>query len=90
MIRVKITVDKEGGGDRRPPASPQQPTNFSAPEPVTRAAVRVFRVMVATTSHGDECRLPAASQRIVIPPRSMLSPEYPAWWPNVRGESGRD
>src|SRR6201995_2331288 len=48
-IRVKIRVDK----DKReatvdfPGTSPQQNTNFNAPEPVTRAAVLyVFRVMV--------------------------------------------
>ena len=49
VIKVKITVDKE----KREATvdftgtSPQQPTNFNAPEPVTRAAVLyVFRVMV--------------------------------------------
>src|SRR5262249_56907002 len=48
-IKVKITVDKK----RREATvdftgtSPQQTTNFNAPEPVTRAAVLyVFRVMV--------------------------------------------
>src|SRR5262249_43680726 len=49
VIRVKITVDKEA---RRATVdftgtSPQQASNFNAPEPVTRAAVLyVFRVMV--------------------------------------------
>ena len=49
VIKVKITVDKE----KREATvdftgtSPQQGTNFNAPEPVTRAAVLyVFRVMV--------------------------------------------
>ncbi|MFZ0115908.1 MAG: hydantoinase B/oxoprolinase family protein, partial [Xanthobacteraceae bacterium] len=49
VIKVKITVDR----DKREATvdftgtSPQQPTNFNAPEPVTRAAVLyVFRVMV--------------------------------------------
>jgi 5-oxoprolinase (ATP-hydrolysing) len=79
VIRVKITVDKE----RREATvdftgtSPQQPTNFNAPEPVTRAAVLyVFRVMV-----NDDIPMNAGCLRpinIVIPPRSMLSPEYPA------------
>jgi 5-oxoprolinase (ATP-hydrolysing) len=79
VIRVKITVDKE----RREATvdftgtSPQQPTNFNAPEPVTRAAVLyVFRVMV-----DDDIPMNAGCLRpinIVIPPRSMLSPEYPA------------
>jgi 5-oxoprolinase (ATP-hydrolysing) len=78
-IRVKITVDKE----KREATvdftgtSPQQNTNFNAPEPVTRAAVLyVFRVMVA-----DEIPMNAGCLRpinIIIPKRSMLSPEYPA------------
>lgn len=79
VIRVKITVDKE----RREATvdftgtSPQQPTNFNAPEPVTRAAVLyVFRVMV-----DDDIPMNAGCLRpinIVIPPQSMLTPEYPA------------
>jgi 5-oxoprolinase (ATP-hydrolysing) len=79
FIRVKITVDKE----KREATvdftgtSPQQPTNFNAPEPVTRAAVLyVFRVMV-----DDDIPMNAGCLRpinIVIPKRSMLSPEYPA------------
>ena len=79
QIKVKITVDK----DKREATvdftgtSPQQPSNFNAPEPVTRAAVLyVFRVMV-----DDEIPMNAGCLRpirIVIPERSMLSPEYPA------------
>jgi 5-oxoprolinase (ATP-hydrolysing) len=79
VIRVQITVDKE----KREATvdftgtSPQQATNFNAPEPVTRAAVLyVFRVMV-----DDDIPMNAGCLRpinIVIPPRSMLSPEYPA------------
>jgi 5-oxoprolinase (ATP-hydrolysing) len=79
VIKVKITVDKE----KREATvdftgtSPQQSTNFNAPEPVTRAAVLyVFRVMV-----DDEIPLNAGCLRpikIVIPKKSMLSPEYPA------------
>src|SRR5215510_6691390 len=79
VIRVKITVDKE----KREATvdftgtSPQQNTNFNAPEPVTRAAVLyVFRVMV-----DDEIPMNAGCLRpinIVIPKRSMLSPEFPA------------
>ncbi len=78
-IRVKITVDR----DKREATvdftgtSPEQATNFNAPEPVTRAAVLYcFRVMV----EGDipmnaGCLRPL---HIVIPPGSMLSPRYPA------------
>ena len=78
-IKVKITVDK----DKREATvdftgtSPQQATNFNAPEPVTRAAVLyVFRVMV-----DDDIPMNAGCLRpihIVIPKQSMLSPEYPA------------
>ena len=79
VIKVKITVDKkkrEATVDFTG-TSPQQPTNFNAPEPVTRAAVLyVFRVMV-----DDDIPMNAGCLRpinIVMPPHSMLSPEYPA------------
>jgi 5-oxoprolinase (ATP-hydrolysing) len=78
-IKVKISVDKE----KREATvdftgtSPQQPTNFNAPEPVTRAAVLyVFRVMV-----DDDIPMNAGCLRpinVIIPKKSMLSPEYPA------------
>jgi 5-oxoprolinase (ATP-hydrolysing) len=79
VIKVKITVDKQ----KREATvdftgtSAQQNTNFNAPEPVTRAAVLyVFRVMV-----DDDIPMNAGCLRpinIIIPKRSMLSPEYPA------------
>jgi 5-oxoprolinase (ATP-hydrolysing) len=79
VIKVKIGVDKkkrEATVDFTG-TSPEQPTNFNAPAPVTRAAVLyVFRVMV-----DDEIPMNAGCLRpikIVIPPRSLLSPEYPA------------
>ncbi len=78
-IKVRISVDKQ----KREATvdftgtSPQQPTNFNAPEPVTRAAVLyVFRVMV-----DDDIPMNAGCLRpinIVIPPKTMLTPEYPA------------
>jgi 5-oxoprolinase (ATP-hydrolysing) len=78
-IKVRISVDKK----RREATvdftgtSPQQPSNFNAPEPVTRAAVLyVFRVMV-----DDDIPMNAGCLRpirIVIPKKSMLSPEFPA------------
>jgi 5-oxoprolinase (ATP-hydrolysing) len=78
-IRVKISVDKE----KREATvdftgtSPQQSNNFNAPEPVTRAAVLyVFRVMV-----DDDIPMNAGCLRpinIVIPKKTMLTPEYPA------------
>ena len=79
IIKVKISVDKE----KREATvdftgtSPQQPTNFNAPAPVTRAAVLyVFRVMVE-----DEIPMNAGCLRpirIVVPEGCMLSPVYPA------------
>jgi 5-oxoprolinase (ATP-hydrolysing) len=79
VIKVKITVDKkkrEATVDFTG-TSAQQPTNFNAPEPVTRAAVLyVFRVMV-----DDDIPMNAGCLRpinIVIPEKSMLKPEYPA------------
>jgi len=78
-IKVKIRVDK---GKREATVdftgtSPQQNTNFNAPEPVTRAAVLyVFRVMV-----DDEIPMNGGCLRpinIIIPKQSMLSPIYPA------------
>jgi 5-oxoprolinase (ATP-hydrolysing) len=79
VIKVRISVDK-----RRRAAtvdftgtSAQQPTNFNAPEPVTRAAVLyVFRVMV-----DDDIPMNAGCLRpikIIIPQKSLLSPEFPA------------
>ena len=74
-IKVRITVDKkkrEATVDFSG-TSPQQPTNFNAPEPVTRAAVLyVFRVMV-----DDDIPMNAGCLRpirIIIPKQSMLSP----------------
>jgi len=79
VIKVKITVDRkkrEATVDFTG-TSPQQPSNFNAPEPVTRAAVLyVFRVMV-----DDDIPMNAGCLRpinIIIPKKSMLSPEYPA------------
>jgi len=68
--RREATVDFTG-------TSPQQPDNFNAPEPVTRAAVLyVFRVMV-----DDDIPMNAGCLRpirIIIPKKSLLSPEFPA------------
>ena len=79
QITVAITVDRakrEATVDFTG-TSPQQADNFNAPAPVTRAAVLyVFRVMV-----DDDIPMNAGCLKpinIVIPPQSMLSPEYPA------------
>ncbi|HEY1153339.1 MAG TPA: hydantoinase B/oxoprolinase family protein, partial [Pseudolabrys sp.] len=79
VIKVKISVDKK----KREltvdftGTSEQQGSNFNAPEPVTRAAVLyVFRVMVDDDiPMNGGCLRPI---RIVIPRKTMLSPEYPA------------
>jgi 5-oxoprolinase (ATP-hydrolysing) len=79
VVKVKITVDKkkrEATVDFTG-TSPQQGTNFNAPEPVTRAAVLyVFRVMV-----DDDIPMNAGCLRpinIIVPDQSMLKPHYPA------------
>ncbi len=78
-IRVAIKVDRrarEAVVDFTGTAG-QQDSNFNAPSAVCMAAVLyVFRLMVDSDiplNHG--CLKPL---RIVIPERSMLSPEYPA------------
>lgn len=57
--------------------SPQQDNNFNAPEPVTRAAVLyAFRCMVdADIPMNAGCMRPL---NIILPEKSMLTPEYPA------------
>ena len=79
VIRVRISVDKhkrEATVDFTG-TSRQQPDNFNAPEPVTRAAVLyVFRVMV-----DDDIPMNAGCLRpirVILPEGSMLSPRYPA------------
>ena len=78
-IRVRITVDRQRRGATLnfTGSSPQQPDNFNAPEPVTRAAVLYcFRVMV-----GDVIPINAGCLRplnIIAPDGSLLKPHYPA------------
>jgi 5-oxoprolinase (ATP-hydrolysing) len=79
IVKVRISVDKlkrEARVDFTG-TSPQQPDNFNAPEPVTRAAVLyVFRVMV-----DDDIPMNAGCLRpirVILPEGSMLSPRYPA------------
>ena len=78
-VEVAITVDHAARSATIDftGTSPQQPTNFNAPEPVTRAAVLyVFRVMV-----DEPIPLNAGCLRpltIVVPDGSLLKPAYPA------------
>jgi 5-oxoprolinase (ATP-hydrolysing) len=78
-VEVRITVDREKRSARVDfsGTSGQQPSNFNAPEPVTRAAVLyVFRVMVdEPIPMNAGCLVPI---EIVIPDGSMLKPTYPA------------
>ena len=78
-VEVAITVDREARSATIDftGTSAQQPNNFNAPEPVTRAAVLyVFRVMVdAPIPINAGCLRPL---NIIVPEGSMLSPRYPA------------
>jgi 5-oxoprolinase (ATP-hydrolysing) len=78
-VDVRITVDRANRRARVDfsDTSPEQPNNFNAPEPVTRAAtLYVFRVMVnEPIPMNAGCLKPID---IVIPDRSMLKPAYPA------------
>ena len=78
-IEVAITIDRARRSARVDftGTSAQQPTNFNAPEPVTRAAVLyVFRVLVEEPIPLNAGCLRAIG--IAIPEGSMLSPRYPA------------
>ncbi len=79
VIRVAIRIDRE---QRRATidftgTSAQQPNNFNAPLPVTRAAVLyVFRTLV-----DDEIPMNAGCMKpieLIVPEGSMLNPRYPA------------
>ncbi|MCP1199717.1 hydantoinase B/oxoprolinase family protein [Notoacmeibacter sp. MSK16QG-6] len=78
-IAVKITVDRS---KRRATVdftgtSAQQPDNFNAPEPVTRAAVLyAFRVMVEKPIPMNAGCLDPID--IIVPEGSMLAPRFPA------------
>ena len=79
VIAVAISIDHQSQTAKIDfsGTSPQQASNFNAPEPVTRAAVLYcLRVMLAETIPMNAgCLRPID---IVIPQRSMLSPRYPA------------
>jgi 5-oxoprolinase (ATP-hydrolysing) len=78
-VDVKISVDHASRRARVDfsDTSSEQPNNFNAPEPVTRAAtLYVFRVMVnEPIPMNAGCLKPID---IVIPEHSMLKPAYPA------------
>ena len=78
-IKVAIRVDKKArtADVDFTGTSPQQPTNFNAPAPITRAAVLyVFRCMV-----DDNIPMNAGCLKpinIIVPDDCMLAPKYPA------------
>ena len=76
-VRISIDRDKRTAKVDFTGTSAQQPNNFNAPEPVTRAAVLyTFRVMVdEPIPMNAGCLKPI---EIVIPQGSMLRPTYPA------------
>ena len=79
VIAVAITINRQALTAKIDftGTSPQQPSNFNAPEPVTRAAVLYcLRVML-----NENIPMNAGCLRpidILIPEGSMLSPAYPA------------
>ncbi len=79
IIKVAIRIDKKARSADVDftGTSPQQPTNFNAPAPITRAAVLyVFRCMV-----DDNIPMNAGCLKpinIIVPDDCMLAPKYPA------------
>jgi len=78
-IKVAIRIDKKArtADVDFTGTSPQQPSNFNAPAPITRAAVLyVFRCMVDDAIPMNAgCLKPI---NIIIPDDCMLAPKYPA------------
>ncbi|MEJ2601861.1 MAG: hydantoinase B/oxoprolinase family protein [Gammaproteobacteria bacterium] len=76
-IRVAVTVTDDRARVDFTGTSPQSPTNFNAPESVTRAAVLyVFRTLVAESIPLNAGCLEPLD--IHVPPGTLLSPRYPA------------
>jgi len=79
VIAVRVGVDRENRTAEIDftGTSPQLTSNFNAPSAVVKAAVLyVFRTLVADDIPlNDGCLRPL---KVIIPPGSMLSPEYPA------------
>jgi len=79
VIAVRVTVDRANRSAEIDftGTSPQLTSNFNAPTAVVKAAVLyVFRTLVADDIPlNDGCLRPL---RVIVPPGSMLAPEYPA------------
>ena len=79
VVRVRTSVDRARRSARVDftGTSAQVETNFNAPTPVCRAATMyVFRTLVRDDIPMNEGCMKAID--LVIPPRTMLSPEFPA------------
>ncbi len=79
QIQVKVSINRKTRSATVDftGTSPQRPTNFNAPRPVSRAVVLyVFRTLVdADIPMNAGCLKPI---EMIIPDGSMLSPQYPA------------
>jgi 5-oxoprolinase (ATP-hydrolysing) len=78
-VRVRITVDRAARSAMIDftGTTAQLATNYNAPEPVTRAAVLyVFRCLVDDDIPMNEGVMKPLE--VILPKRTMLSPEYPA------------
>ncbi|MBC7932615.1 MAG: hydantoinase B/oxoprolinase family protein, partial [Rubrivivax sp.] len=79
VVRVAVTIDRDAGSATVDfsGSSAQLPDNFNAPFSVCRAAVLyVFRCLAGSDLPlNDGCLRPIT---LVVPPGSMLRPEYPA------------
>ncbi len=78
-IRVRITVDRAARAATIDfsGTTAELATNYNAPEPVTRAAVLyVFRCLVDDMIPMNEGVMKPLN--VILPPRTMLSPTYPA------------
>ncbi|QDZ20245.1 hydantoinase B/oxoprolinase [Chloropicon primus] len=79
VVQVKTSIDAEARSAKLDftGTTPQVPNNFNAPTPVCRAAAMyVFRTLVDDEIPMNEGCMKAIE--LVIPPRTMLSPEFPA------------
>jgi 5-oxoprolinase (ATP-hydrolysing) len=77
VVDIRVDADRGEAVVDFTGTSGQRDDNFNAPEPVTRAAVLyVFRVLVEDAIPMNAgCLRPI---RIIVPPGSMLSPQWPA------------
>ncbi|MCI4662203.1 MAG: hydantoinase B/oxoprolinase family protein [Neomegalonema sp.] len=76
-VRISVDADARSAVIDFTGTSPQSPTNYNAPEPVTRAAVLyVFRCLVDDAIPMNEGVMKPL--RIILPTGSLISPQFPA------------